>query len=62
MIHRDGKKFVPAVIRHTKAAARVLVEVANLTNEQDAANLKDGDFRDRYATAVVNAIRSYYRR
>ena len=62
VIHRDGKKFIPAVIRHSKAAARVLVEVANLTNEQDAANLKDSEFRDRYAAAVVNAIRAYYRR
>lgn len=62
VIHRDGRKFVPAVIRHSKAASRVLVEVANLTNEQDAANLKDWEFRDRYAAAVVNAIRSYYRR
>ncbi len=62
VIHRDGKKFVPAVIRHTKAGARVLVEVANLTNEQDAANLRDAEFRERYAVAVVNAIRGYYRR
>ncbi|HJV21153.1 MAG TPA: N-acetylmuramoyl-L-alanine amidase [Holophagaceae bacterium] len=62
VIHRDGKKFVPAVICYNRASAKVLVEVANLTNEQDAANLKDPEFRERYAVAVVSAIRAYYRK
>jgi N-acetylmuramoyl-L-alanine amidase len=61
VIHRDGRNFVPAVIRYNEASSKVLIEVANLTNEDDAANLKDPEFRERYAVAVVNAIRSYYR-
>ena len=36
--------------------------MANLTNEDDAANLRDPAFRERYAVAVVNAIRAYYRK
>lgn len=62
VIHREGRKFVPAVICYNRASAKVLLEVANLTNEQDAANLKDPNFRERYAAAVVASIRAYYRR
>jgi len=62
VIHRDGGKWIPAVIRYGTAATKALIEVANLTNEDDAANLRDPDFRERYAVAVVNAIRAYYRR
>lgn len=62
VIHRGGGKWVPAVIRYSTGATKALIEVANLTNEDDAANLRDPDFRERYAAAVVNAIRAYYRR
>jgi N-acetylmuramoyl-L-alanine amidase len=62
VIYRGGGKWVPAVIRYSLGATKALIEVANLTNEDDAANLKDPDFRERYAAAVVNAIRAYYRK
>lgn len=62
VIHRGGGKWVPAVIRYSTGATKALIEVANLTNEDDAASLKDPDFRERYAAAVVNAIRAYYRK
>jgi N-acetylmuramoyl-L-alanine amidase len=38
----------------------VLVEVANLTNKDDADNLRDPAFRERYARAVVKGIQTYY--
>lgn len=60
IIHRSGRSFVPAVLRHNRAATKVLLEVANLTNESDAENLKDAVFRERYAEAVVKGIRAYY--
>jgi N-acetylmuramoyl-L-alanine amidase len=62
VIHRSGGKWAPAVLRYSTGATKALIEVANLTNEEDAANLKDPDFRERYAAAVVNAIRAYYRK
>lgn len=62
VIYRGGGKWVPAVIRYSTGATKALVEVANLTNEEDAASLRDPDFRERYAAAVVNAIRAYYRK
>lgn len=62
VIYRGGAKWVPAVLRYSTSATKALVEVANLTNEDDAANLRDPGFRERYAVAVVNAIRAYYRK
>jgi len=60
IIHRSGKSFLPAVIRYNTASTKVLIEVANLTNEDDAENLKRADFRERYAEALVKGIRAYY--
>lgn len=62
VIHRDGRTFVPAVIRHSAAATKVLLEVLNLQNEEDAESLRDPAFRERYAEAVVKGIQAYYRR
>ncbi len=62
VVIRNGVKWVPAVIRYSISATKVLVEVANLANDQDAPNLRDPEFRERYAVAVVNAIRAYYRK
>jgi N-acetylmuramoyl-L-alanine amidase len=62
IIHRAGKNFLPAVIRYSKASTKILVEVANLANTDDAENLKDPDFRERYAEALVKGIRIFYRK
>ncbi|HNX30093.1 MAG TPA: N-acetylmuramoyl-L-alanine amidase [Holophaga sp.] len=61
IIRREGKNYLPAVIRYNTAATKVLVEIVNLTNEEDAASIKDPAFRERYAEAVVKGIRAYYR-
>ncbi len=60
VIRRGGKSFVPAVISHCSASTKVLIEVANLTNEDDAENLKHPEFRERYAEALVKSIRAYF--
>ncbi len=60
VIHRDGGSWLPAVIRYNDAATKVLIETANLTNPGDAANLRDPDFRQRFAEGVVAAIRAYF--
>ncbi|MBK8793614.1 MAG: N-acetylmuramoyl-L-alanine amidase [Holophaga sp.] len=62
VIHRSGKSFVPAVIRHCSASTKVLIEVANLANEEDAENLKAHGFRERYAEALVKGIRAHFRK
>lgn len=61
VVLRGGKSYIPAVIRYNAAATKVLVEVVNLTNKDDAGNLRDPEFRERYAFAVVRGIQAYYR-
>jgi N-acetylmuramoyl-L-alanine amidase len=61
-INRSGKTFVPAVIRTNAATTKVLVEVANLQNEEDAALLRSADFREQFAGAVVRAIRVHFKK
>ena len=60
VIHRDGGSWLPAVIRYSEASTKVLIETANLTNPGDAKNLKDPEFRQRFAEGVVRAIRGYF--
>jgi N-acetylmuramoyl-L-alanine amidase len=62
VVLRGGKSFIPAVIRYSDAATKVLVEVLNLTNREDADNLKAPAFRERFARAVVQGIQAYYRK
>jgi N-acetylmuramoyl-L-alanine amidase len=62
VVLRGGKSFIPAVIRYSTAATKVLMEVLNLTNREDAANLQDPAFREQYAVAVVKGIQAYYRK
>jgi N-acetylmuramoyl-L-alanine amidase len=62
VVLRGGKSFIPAVIRYSSAATKVLLEVLNLTNREDADSLRDPDFREHYAQAVVKGIQAYYRK
>jgi len=62
VIHRSGRNFVPAVIRTNLAMTKVLIEIVNLQNEEDAALLRDADFREQYAEAVVKAIRAHFKK
>lgn len=60
VIHRNGGSWIPAVLRYNDAGTKVLIETANLTNPGDAKNLRDPDFRQRFAEGVVKAIRAYF--
>jgi len=53
---RRGRPWVPAVIRYNAAPTKLLVEVANIKNAQDARNMKDPDWRQRVAEAYVDAL------
>ncbi|MCL1908521.1 MAG: N-acetylmuramoyl-L-alanine amidase [Holophagaceae bacterium] len=61
VINRSGKTFVPAVIRTNVATTKVLIEVVNMQNEEDAALLKNADFREHFAEAVVKSVRTHFR-
>ena len=60
VIHRNGGSWIPAVLRYNEASTKVLIETANLMNPSDARNLQDPEFRQRFAEAVVRAIRAYF--
>jgi N-acetylmuramoyl-L-alanine amidase len=62
VINRSGKSFVPAVLRTNVATTKVLIEIVNLQNEEDAALLKSSDYRESFAEAVVRAIRAHYKK
>ena len=59
-ISRGRFEFVPAVIRWNEVPAKILLEVANLQNKDDARRISDYKYRERYAHAVVDGIIDYF--
>ncbi len=55
-----SRPFVPAVIRNNKVVIKMLVEVANLKNKEDAKNVKNPKFREKVAKAIVKTIEQFY--
>ena len=53
--------FVPAVIRYNKAPTKVLIEIGNIKNTHDAANMRSASWRERFATAFVDALIENFR-
>lgn len=53
---RGGHPWVPAVIRDTPLRYKMLVEVCNLANEEDAKNLRDPVYRQKVAETFVEAL------
>ena len=57
---RNGREWVPAILRYNRIPARVLVEVCNLNNPEDRRLLVTPSFRDRVARALVSAVVDFY--
>lgn len=57
-----GKSYLPTVLRNTAVPTKVLVEVANMNNPQDRAHLANPQWRQWFAEAFVDALRSHYNR
>ena len=57
---RAGREWVPAVLRYNRVPNRVLVELANLGNEEDRALMKTRGFRDAVAESMASAIVSFF--
>jgi N-acetylmuramoyl-L-alanine amidase len=57
---RMRRDWVPAVIRTSLVPQSLLLEVVNLNNARDAALMKDAAFRQRVASAFLDAVRHYY--
>ncbi len=57
---RSGREWVPAVLRYNRIPNRVLVELANLGNEEDRALVKTRSFRDSVAESLASAVVSFF--
>ena len=57
---RGGGEWVPAVIRHNTIPTRVLLEVANLGNDDDHKLLQKKESRERIARAIFEGIEAYF--
>ncbi|HEX5856190.1 MAG TPA: N-acetylmuramoyl-L-alanine amidase, partial [Thermoanaerobaculia bacterium] len=57
---RGGREWVPAVLRYNRVPNRVLVELANLGNEEDRALMKTHGFRDSLAWSLASAIVTFF--
>lgn len=57
---RDGKEWVPAVIRYNKVPTRLLLEICNLGNEDDRRLLKTAAHRQKIAEAIVEGLGDYF--
>ena len=59
-IIRRRKQYVPAVLRYNAVPAKVLLELCNLSNEQDRKLLQTREQRQKMAEAIVDGLLSYY--
>lgn len=57
---RNKKAWVPAVLRYNLIPCNILIEVCNLNNKEDAKLMKDPVFRQKIATAFIEALIMYY--
>lgn len=57
---RDGREWVPAVIRYNMVPTRLLLEVCNLGNQKDLALMRTKKYRQRLAQAIYDGIVSFY--
>jgi len=57
---RDGKEWVPAVIRYNKIPTRVLLEVCNLGNLEDRKQMLTGKYREQVASAIYEGLAGYF--
>ena len=57
---RNGREWVPAVIRYNLIPTRVLLEICNLGNDKDRALIKTKKYRQRVAEAIYQGLVNYY--
>jgi N-acetylmuramoyl-L-alanine amidase len=57
---RNGREWVPAVIRYNLIPTRLLLEICNLGNDQDRALMKTKKYRQRVAEAIYQGLVNYY--
>ena len=59
-VMRDGREWVPAVIRYNLVPTRILLEVCNLGNRYDRELIKTKRYRQRVADAIYRGVSEFY--
>ncbi len=59
-VMRDGREWVPAVIRYNLVPTRLLLEVCNLGNRRDRDLIKTKKFRQSVAEAIYRGLVDFY--
>ena len=57
---RDGKEWVPAIIRYNKVPTRILLEICNLGNPEDRKLIATKKYRENVASAISRGIIDFY--
>ncbi|MHB9122751.1 MAG: N-acetylmuramoyl-L-alanine amidase [Thermoanaerobaculia bacterium] len=57
---RNGREWVPAVIRYNKVPTRLLLEVCNLGNAEDRRLMKTKEYRQEVAEAIYEGLVRFY--
>jgi N-acetylmuramoyl-L-alanine amidase len=59
-VMRDGREWVPAVIRYNMVPTRLLLEVCNLGNRHDRELMTTRKFRQKVAEAIYRGLVEFY--
>jgi N-acetylmuramoyl-L-alanine amidase len=57
---RNGREWVPAIIRYNLVPTRLLLEVCNLGNRNDRALLKTARYRQKLAVAIYDGLLRFF--
>jgi N-acetylmuramoyl-L-alanine amidase len=57
---RRNRPWVPAVLRYNATPTKLLVEVGNIKNRRDAADMRSPQWRQRFAEAYVSALVEHF--
>jgi len=57
---REGREWVPAVIRYNIVPTRLLLEICNLGNKHDRDLMKTKKWREDIARAIYRGLSQFY--
>ena len=60
IIRSKGRRWLPAVLRGNEVPTKVLVEMVNLSNKDDAAVIEKARNREKLATALADGILTHF--
>ncbi len=60
IIRSKGRRWLPAVLRGNEVPTKILMEMVNLSNRQDAAILEKARNREKLATALADGILTHF--